>query len=472
MSTQSFTGADIIRIGYKQGSIVGMALRAANSAANSGISPEAIESTLTQILADPSPFTSDAHFGGLAEILVQQNAEPAPGPEPRAEPAPFKIWGSHDEGTLRQLQAASRLPCAVRSALMPDGHIGYGLPIGGVLALENAVCPYAVGVDIACRMKLSIFDLPAAILEGDRAPFVNALQKGTVFGVGGVSSTRAEHEVLDADWGVTAITRGVKDKAAAQLGTSGSGNHFVEFGLLRLDQPDLGLKAGVYLALLSHSGSRGSGAAVCDHYSKIAASRLPASYLADADLRKLGWLDMDTSEGHEYWAAMNLMGQYAAANHAVIHRRVAALIGASAIAGVENHHNFAWREEHDGKPLYVHRKGATPAGKGVLGVIPGSMADPGFVVRGRGGAGSLDSAAHGAGRQMSRKAANEKFTRAQWKPKLNDGGVTLISAGLDEMPGAYKNIHEVMAAMSDLVEVVGRFDPKIVKMSDDGTNED
>jgi tRNA-splicing ligase RtcB len=269
---------------------------------------------------------------------------------------------------------------------MPDGHVGYGLPIGGVLALENAVCPYAVGVDIACRMKLSVFDVPASILEGDRAPLVSALQKGTVFGVGGVSSTRAAHEVLDADWTVTPITRVLKDKAAAQLGTSGSGNHFVEFGLLRLERPDLGLKAGVYLALLSHSGSRGSGAAVCDHYFKIAGSRLPASYLADADLRKLGWLGMDTSEGQEYWAAMNLMGQYAAANHAVIHRRVAALIGANTIAGVENHHNFAWLEEHNGKPLYVHRKGATPAGKDVLGVIPGSMADPGFVVRGRGGA--------------------------------------------------------------------------------------
>ncbi len=241
--------------------------------------------------------------------------------------------------------------------------------------------------------------------------------------------------------------------------------------MLHLAEPDLGLPAGTYLALLSHSGSRGSGAAVCEHYSKVAA-RLSPAFQADADLRKLGWLDMDTEEGKEYWAAMNLMGQYAAANHAVIHARVAALIGATAIAGVENHHNFAWLEEHDGKPLYVHRKGATPAGKGVLGVIPGSMADPGFVVRGRGGAGSLDSAAHGAGRQMSRKAANEKFTRAQWKPKLNGGGVTLISAGLDEMPGAYKNILDVMAAMTDLVEVVGQFDPKIVKMSDDGTNED
>jgi tRNA-splicing ligase RtcB (3'-phosphate/5'-hydroxy nucleic acid ligase) len=472
MNAGSITGADVIRLGYKQGAVVGAALRAAKAAEAGGIVTDAIESVLRRMLTSPSDLVADPYFGDLAAMLVQQSEVPETGPEPRTDPVPHQVWGTHDEGTMRQLRAASRLPCAVQAALMPDGHLGYGLPIGGVLALENAVCPYAVGVDIACRMKLSVFDAPASILDGDRSQLVSALQRGTVFGVGGTSSTREEHEVLDADWTATPITRGLKDKAAAQLGTSGSGNHFVEFGVLCLSQPDLGLQAGTYLALLSHSGSRGSGAAVCEHYSRIASSRLGPSFQADADLRKLGWLDMDTAEGQEYWAAMNLMGQYAAANHAVIHRRVAALIGATAIAGVENHHNFAWLEEHGGKPLYVHRKGATPAGKGVLGVIPGSMADAGFVVRGRGGPGSLDSAAHGAGRQMSRKAANEKFTRAQWKPKLNSGGVTLISAGLDEMPGAYKNILEVMAAMTDLVEIVGQFDPKIVKMSDDGTNED
>jgi tRNA-splicing ligase RtcB len=138
------------------------------------------------------------------------------------------------------------------------------------------------------------------------------------------------------------------------------------------------------------------------------------------------------------------------------------------IAGVENHHNFAWKEIHDGRAVIVHRKGATPAGKGVLGVIPGSMATPGFVVRGRGESASLNSASHGAGRAMSRTAAKEKFRWGNVKPVLEEAGVTLLSAGIDEVPGSYKDIHSVMAAQADLVEVVARFDPRIVKMAPAG----
>src|SRR5204862_1727292 len=137
----------------------------------------------------------------------------------------------------------------------------------------------------------------------------------------------------------------------------------------------------------------------------------------------LAWLDMDSEAGQEYWAAMNLMGKYAAANHAVIHRKIAKALGAQVLAGVENHHNFAWKETHGGKEVIVHRKGATPAGAGVLGVIPGSMASPGFVVRGKGKEESLDSASHGAGRQMSRTAAREKFRWAHVKPILEAAGV-------------------------------------------------
>lgn len=165
---------------------------------------------------------------------------------------------------------------------------------------------------------------------------------------------------------------------------------------------------------------------------------------------------------------MNLMGKYAAANHALIHQRVAAAIGAEPIAGVENHHNFAWKETHDGREVIVHRKGATPAGTGVLGVIPGSMATPGFVVRGRGKAASLHSASHGAGRAMSRTAARNTYRWNHFKEMFADAGVELLSAGIDEAPGAYKDIHTVMAAQSDLVEVLARFDPRIVKMAPAG----
>jgi tRNA-splicing ligase RtcB len=227
----------------------------------------------------------------------------------------------------------------------------------------------------------------------------------------------------------------------------------------------LGLDAGQYLALLSHSGSRGTGAAVAEYYSKLAMELHPE---LPSELRQLAWLDLNSQAGQEYWQAMNLMGDYAAANHALIHRRVAGAMGVEIVAGVENHHNFAWKETHGGRELIVHRKGATPAGSGVLGVIPGSMATPGFVVRGKGNKDSLDSASHGAGRAMSRTAAREKFRWGHFKQMLADAGVEVLSAGIDEAPGAYKDIHSVMSAQSDLVEVIARFDPKVVKMADAG----
>jgi tRNA-splicing ligase RtcB len=351
---------------------------------------------------------------------------------------------------------------------MPDAHIGYGLPIGGVLACENAVIPYAVGVDIACRMKLSVLDQPVESITKDFNRYKEALNGGTRFGVGVEHRPAQSHVVMDLDWGVTRITRERKDTAWRQLGTSGSGNHFVEFGVLSLPSADkeLGLEAGEYVALLSHSGSRGAGAAVCSTYSAIAQAALPRRY---QDLGRLAWLSLDSAAGQEYWAAMNLMGEYAAANHAVIHRLVAKLLGAQIIGGVENHHNFAWKERHQGRELVVHRKGATPAGAGVLGVIPGTMADPAFVVRGLGNPQSLNSASHGAGRRMSRKKANDMFRFQAVRKDLEARGVHVLAAGSDEVPGVYKDIREVMAAQEDLVEIVGQFDPKIVRMCGDGS---
>jgi len=194
----------------------------------------------------------------------------------------------------------------------------------------------------------------------------------------------------------------------------------------------------------------------------------------DKQTQHLAWLELDSHEGAEYWEAMNLMGRYASANHACIHDAIARHLGVDVLAGVENHHNFAWKETHtnpqtgETEELVVHRKGATPAGEGVLGVIPGSMATPGYVVVGRGGAGSLDSASHGAGRVMSRKKAKERFRWNHVKPSLEQAGVTLLSAGLDEVPGVYKDIEQVMADQSDLVAKVARFDPKLVKMAPAG----
>jgi tRNA-splicing ligase RtcB len=277
-----------------------------------------------------------------------------------------------------------------------------------------------------------------------------------------------DHPVMEEDWSVSPVTKRLHAKAWSQLGTSGSGNHFVEFGAFTVSEEQarsLSLKPGQYVALLSHSGSRGTGAQVCDYYSKRAMERHES---LPKELKHLAWLSLDDADGQEYWAAMNLVGRYAAANHAIIHRQIARRLGADLILDVENHHNFAWKERHlvDGREreLVVHRKGATPAGPGVLGIIPGSMATPGYLVRGKGNVDSLQSASHGAGRVMSRTKALGSFTWSGVRKQLAKAGVELLSAGLDEVPGVYKDIETVMAAQTDLVEILGRFDPKIVKM--------
>lgn len=422
-------------------------------------------------------------------------------------PAPFQLFGSvgtdFDDASLAQLRAACELPIAVAGALMPDAHVGYGLPIGGVLATRGCVIPYAVGVDIACRMKLSVLDIPVedvadASREQARARLVRAIEEQTRFGVGaqfgtkGGGSTRGrrEHAVMDEDWDFCHPVRINKDRAWAQLGTSGSGNHFVEWGVLTVhegtprgvNQHAVGgsharfdLAPGSYAALLSHSGSRGTGAAICDYYSKLAMDNHPE---LTGPHKHLAWLDLREQAGQEYWRAMNLMGRYASANHACIHDAIARHLGATVLAEVENHHNFAWEEEHDltdmasgqvrRERVIVHRKGATPAGAGVMGVIPGSMASPGFVVVGKGGEASLASASHGAGRVMSRNKAREKFRWGNVRPELEAAGVHVISCGVDEVPGVYKDIHAVMARQRALVDVVARFDPRIVKMAPEG----
>jgi tRNA-splicing ligase RtcB len=398
-------------------------------------------------------------------------ARGTPMPARKRGDAPYRIWGDGLEPTaVQQLKNACQLPVAVAGALMPDAHVGYGLPIGGVLATENAVIPYAVGVDIACRMKMTVLDLPVPTLADDPERLTRAIERETRFGTGAAFKTPRHHEVMDADWRVSPVTAQMKDRAWGQLGTSGSGNHFVEFGTLTITDDGVGLACGEYLALLTHSGSRGTGAQVAQHYSKLARKQHPE---LRPELAQLAWLDLDTEEGQEYWAAMELMGRYAAANHAVIHAHIARALGVEVGLDLENHHNFAWRERHrrpDGSEseLIVHRKGATPAGAGVLGIIPGSMGAPGYIVRGRGVAASLNSAAHGAGRRMSRTQAKAQFRWEDAKRYLRDRGVTLLSAGLDEVPMAYKDIDQVMAAQRDLVEPLARFDPRIVKMAPGG----
>jgi tRNA-splicing ligase RtcB len=458
---------DLESIGIPAGTCADTAKALLRAARTNARAAADVREDLARVAAAPAGFVDDATYGPLAQQLID-HAAAATTFTPRAQDAPYRIWGSGLEaGALQQMTNACKLPVAVAGALMPDAHVGYGLPIGGVLATHDAVIPYAVGVDIACRMKMTVLDLPVSTLADDQGRLAKALERETRFGVGGTFRTPHEHDVMDRDWDVTPVTAKLKDRAWSQLGTSGSGNHFVEFGELTVIDEGAGLARGTYLALLSHSGSRGSGAQVASHYSRLARDLHPE---LPKDLTHLAWLDLASEAGQEYWEAMELMGRYAAANHEVIHRSMARALGVEVMLDIENHHNFAWRERHrlpDGTDadVIVHRKGATPAGAGVLGIIPGSMGTPGYVVRGKGVASSLNSAAHGAGRRMSRTRAKELFNWDAAQQFLRERGVTLLSAGLDEVPMAYKDIDEVMAAQSDLVEPLARFEPRLVKMA-------
>lgn len=455
---------DLIRLGVPPGETTRRGMEFISKYILKGLDKNKLPAELEAIVRDPAAFAKDSLRGEFAKAL--QRSERII----RAAQAAWRQWGEKLEPeAINQMGRACQLPVALAGALMPDAHVGYGLPIGGVLATDNAVIPYAVGVDIACRMKMTVLDLPVRELDRQRENLTRAIEAETRFGIGSTFKQRREHEVMDADWSICSVTRQNKERAWSQLGTSGSGNHFVEFGIFSNETAIGELPAGEYVALLSHSGSRGTGAAVCDHYSKLAMTQHPE---LPKEHKHLAWLSLDSEAGQEYWAAMELMGDYAAANHAMIHQHIARHLRLKVLLDVENHHNFAWKERHviDGveREVVVHRKGATPAGAGVLGIIPGSMASPGFLVRGKGNEPSLKSASHGAGRVMSRTKAMETFEWEKVNRILKERGVKLISAGLDEVPGVYKDIHEVMAAQSDLVEVLGRFDPKLVKMAPHG----
>lgn len=449
------------------------AQKACGIALHRGVPMETVKTTVQKITHSRAPGHEDLGeledlFGEFARVVAEIRSTQTMFVE-RGEPAPWKNWASDTEaGAIEQMKNACRLPIAVGGALMPDAHQGYGLPIGGVLAVRNAVIPYAVGVDIACRMRLTVLDMPVSDLEDKQEKLIEALETETRFGVGAKFevSCRRGHPVMQEDWSVSPVTAAGYEKAAAQLGTSGCGNHFVEYGTLRaeedIDEPGFQLKKGVYVALLSHSGSRGTGEAVADYYSAVAQSLHPE--LPD-ELRHLAWLDLDTPEGQGYWQAMQLMGRYASANHEIIHQSIARHLGVDSLGFVENHHNFAWKETYNGEELVVHRKGATPAAQGVLGIIPGSMGTAGFVVRGKGSTESWNSCSHGAGRCMSRRDAFKKLSRSDMQKLLDEAGVKLISGSLDESPVVYKDIERVISQQRDLVDVLARFNPRIVKMA-------
>jgi tRNA-splicing ligase RtcB len=456
-------GKDLRNIGLTDNELVALAIQIANRHCKR-MDKDAVLGQVAKVLQTPTDYALDPAWSHFAEILLRTDAPPKMAQKLRAAPLPYARFGAaHIEaGAIGQMDVAMRLPVAVGGALMPDAHHGYGLPIGGVLATEGAVIPYGVGVDIGCRMCLSIFEAPADYIHDHRQSLKSLLEQHTFFGhqtdPDPMDDAVLEHRAFQE----IPFVKKLKNKAFQQIGSSGSGNHFVEFGIVEMkDRHTLGLPDGPLLALLSHSGSRGLGATIAQHYTKIAMEKC----LLPKEAQHLAWLSLDDEDGQAYWRAMQLAGNYAAACHAHIHQRLARELGMARLATIENHHNFAWEETlKDGRKVVVHRKGATPAKMGEWGIIPGSMTAKGYIVRGKGEAGALWSASHGAGRLLSRQKAKSSFTKKELLDYLKMKGVELIGGDVDESPFAYKNIEEVMGAQSALVEVVGSFTPKIVRM--------
>lgn len=430
-------------------------------------SKEYIISVLSDLIENPEKYKGDGIWGKLAEHFAPTTVDKQFTVYNLLDtPLAYKTYGGKFIESLakQQMELAMRLPVTVAGALMPDAHAGYGLPIGGVLAVKNAVIPYAVGVDIGCRMSLTVFDAKADYLKRYSHQIKEALKEYTHFGMDGCLGFVQEHEILDRnEFQLTPLLKQLHGKVVRQLGSSGGGNHFVEFGEIELIENNvLSLPAGNYVALLSHSGSRGMGAAIARHYSNVAREvcKLPR------EAQHFAWLELDTEAGQEYWMSMNLAGDFAQACHERIHINLSKALGLKPIANVNNHHNYAWREEiTPGRYAIVHRKGATPAGKGVAGFIPGSMATAGYLVCGKGEVQSINSASHGAGRAMSRQKAKEQFTQSALKKLLTQNQVTLIGGSVEEMPWAYKDIDRVMPAQESMVEIHGRFMPRIVRMN-------
>jgi tRNA-splicing ligase RtcB len=460
----NITGNDLKNIGFPEGRAIGIALDAMSNNYASLSSQEQL-ALLQKVLSHPIDFEGDKTLQPIVKELLKPVDTAT---ELNQESQPYQVYGIEgiEQGAIGQMETAMKLPITAAGALMPDAHQGYGLPIGGVLATKNAVIPYGVGVDIGCRMCMTLYDIPVTMLDEKKPELKKMLLNNTKFGQATFKKPK-DHEIFERkEFSEIAIAREMKDRAWQQIGSSGGGNHFVEFGIVEITSAinEYNLPVGQNLAVLSHSGSRGLGANIARHYTRIAMDvcKLPQ------EARHLAWLNLDTEAGQAYWLAMNLAGDYASACHHQIHERMAIGLRETPLAMIENHHNFAWKEKDAlGNEVIVHRKGATPAGRGILGIIPGSMATSGFIVRGKGLAASINSASHGAGRTMSRTKAKQTILPGHVKKFLKQAGVELIGSGLDEAPMAYKDIHQVMEYQKDLVDVLGTFMPKIVRMCGD-----
>lgn len=430
---------------------------------------EELVAKLLDIVQHPHDYTSETNkrYKTVLNILLKDEKK-----ETRYEllktPLPYTVYGNNDlidETARKQMDVAMRLPVSAYGALMPDSHAGYGLPVGGVLATKGVVLPYAVGRDIGCRMQLTILNESSEWLNSiiSNALAKQVLLSNTAFGMDGVLSKPAYHPVLDkiANSGIPFI-KNLYGKAERQLGTSGGGNHFVdicEVGFYH-DNP-LGLEEGSYVGILTHSGSRGFGSEIAEHYTKLAKStcKLPNS------AGPFVWLDMESEYGKEYWECMHIAMEYSEACHNIIHERIAKGLRLKPLKTIGNFHNFAAKETHFGEEYIVHRKGATPAHDGEIGIIPADMANPGILVTGIGCENSLCSASHGAGRRMTRQEAKNTFSNHALKKELRESNVTLLGGTTEEAPGAYKHIFDIIENSRKLFNVWGNITPRFVIMN-------
>lgn len=379
------------------------------------------------------------------------------------------VWGQHEENTLEQAKVCARH--ADYMALMADGHLGYGVPIGGVIAAEGRISPTAVGFDIACGNKAVRLDIPGEEVRKNIAKIMDDVWRTLSFGVGRKNNEDVQNALFDRDghpgWDTDAA-KPLKRKAQSQLGTIGSGNHYVDIFVDEQDRAWVGV----------HFGSRGLGHGIATWFFKAAGAK-------DGMMVDPVFLDVNRDLGAQYIHAMQLGGAYAYAGRDWVCDRVARLLGANVVEEIHNHHNFAWLEEHDGKQMWVCRKGATPAFPGQKGFVGGTMGEQSVILEGVDSPESktaLYSTVHGAGRVMGRKQATGVYDRKTGECKrpglvtpqmmqewLQASGVVLRGGGLDESPHCYKRLYEVIAEHGETVRVLHTLTPLGVAMA--GANE-
>jgi tRNA-splicing ligase RtcB len=391
------------------------------------------------------------HLGREAEAARAEIANLRP-QEARFQDAPLKVYGEHDEATIAQMRNCMSVGNVVKGVICADGHLGYAQPVGGVIAYEKQISISGVGFDIGCGNMAARLDVRFEEISGIVPMTARDIAKAISFGVGRTNPERPEHALFDDyDAWLEADMAFYQQKAEAQLGTVGSGNHYVD---LMHDEDG-------YVWIGVHFGSRGLGHTSATRYLKAAGGK-------DGMTVPPAIVDEDSELGRRYIAAMQLAGRYSYAGREWVVERVRQIIGGTITETVHNHHNYAWRETHDGKDLWVVRKGATPAFPGQKGFVGGSMGDDAVILEGVDSPeakASLYSTVHGAGRLFGRKEAKRRFAREEMDRWLHQRGVTLIGADLDESPMAYRRLPEVIAEHAGTVKVLHTLRPFAVVMA-------